>query len=302
MNYARFIHAHMGLSVLPSIMASQLGALVKKVVVVSIKHDIVGVLYIDDLDNVFTLSSKIYGKESNVVRKVEHALTYPESYLEFIVDGKVSYYDSDVHAEVLNINDAFLKTIPSLKEKYNDINPTSDFKTIISTFDELESRINDAINNLIENNNWSKPLSINDRYASNIKALQLLSHYMFAIKGQRFFMTNANSDWYNQLLSNKKPLSKYISSEELNDLIKAVSQISDVNQPKNDLIDSIAASLVLKNWDRLFKSTVFQAEDGSFKLISAEAEKISVLPASQTTKLTNQQNTGKLIITTAKKS
>lgn len=302
MNYARFIHAHMGLSVLPSIMASQLGSLVKKVVVVSIKNDVVGVLYIDDLDNVFTLSSKIYGKESNVVRKVEHALAYPESYLEFIVDGKLSYYNSDVHAEVFNINDAFLKAGLSLKEKYNDINPTSDFKTIISTFDELESRINDAINNLIENNNWSKPLSINDRYASNIKALQLLSHYMFAIKGQRFFMTNANSDWYNQLLSNKKPLSKYISSEELNDLIKAVSQISDVNQPKNDLIDSIAASLVLKNWDRLFKSTVFQAEDGSFKLISAEAEKISVLPASQTTKLTNQQNTGKLILTTTKKS
>lgn len=302
MNYARLIHAHMGLSVLPSIMASQLGTLVKKVVVVSIKNDVVGILYIDDLDNVFTLSSKIYGKESNVVRKVEHALAYPESYLEFIVDGKVSYYNSDVHAELFNINDAFLKTILSLKQKYNDMNPTSDFKTIISTFDELESYINDAINSLIENNNWSKPLTINDRYESNIKALQLLSHYMFAIKGQRFFMTNANSDWYNQLLSNKKPLSKYISSEELNDLIKAVSQISGVNQPNNNLIDSIAASFVLKNWDRLFKSTVFQSEDGSFKLISAEAEKISVLPASQTTKLTNQQITGKLILTTTKKS
>jgi len=301
MNYARFIHAHMGLSVLPSIMASQLGSLVKKVVVVSIKNDVVGVLYIDDLDNVFTLSSKIYGKESNAVRKLDHALAYPSSYLEFIVDGEVSYYEADVHAEVISIGGAFLKKIPSLKQKYNDMSPTSDFKIEISTFDELESHINNAITSLIENNNWSKPLTINDRYASNIKALQLLSHYMFAIKDQRFFMTNANSDWYNQLLSNKKPLSKYISSEELNDLLKAVSQISRINQPSDNLIDSITASFVLKNWDRLFKSTVFQAEDGSFKLISAEVEKISVLPASQTTKLTSQQSTGKLILTTTKK-
>ena len=302
MNYARFIHANMGISVLPSIMASQLGPLVKKVVVVSIKHDIAGILYIDDLNNVFTLSSKIYGKESNVVRKVEHALAYPESYLEFIVDGKISYYNSDVHAKVINIDDAFLKTIPSLKQSYNDINPKSDFKTTISTFDELESHISDAITSLIENNNWSKPLSITDRYDSNIKALQLLSHYMFAIKGQRFFMTNANSDWYNQLLSNKKPLSKYISSKELDDLTKAVSQIASINQPNNGLIDSIAASFVLKHWNTLFKSTVFQSEDGSFKLISAEAEKISVLPAYQATKLTDQQITGKLILTTTKKS
>lgn len=301
MNYARFIHAHMGASVLSSIMASQLGSVVKKVVVVSIKHDVAGILYIDDLDNVFTLSSKIYGKESNVVRKVEHALAYPESYLEFIVDGKVSYYNSDVHAEILNISGDFLKKIPSLKQKYNDMDPTSDFKTIIPTFDELESHINHAITSLIENNNWSKPLSVKDRYGSNLKALQLLSHYMFAIKDQRFFMTNANSDWYDRLLSNKKPLSKYISSEELNDLSKAVSQISSATQPNNSLIDSIAASFILKNWNRLFKSTVFQAEDGTFKLISAEVEKISVLPASQTTKLTSQQSTGKLILTTTKK-
>lgn len=302
MNYGRFIHAHMGLSVLPSIMASQLGPLVKKVVVVSIKHDIVGILYIDDLDDVFTLSSKIYGKETNNARKVSHALAYPSSYLEFIVDGKVSYYESDVHAEVITIDDAFLKMIPSLKQKYNDISTTSSLKTIISTFDELESHISDAIANLIENNNWSKQFHINDRYGSNIKALQLLSHYMFAIKGQKFFMTNANSDWYNQLLSNEKPLSKYISPKELDDLTTAVSQISSVTQPNNNLIDSIAASFVLKNWDRLFKSTVFQAEDGSFKLISAEVEKISVLPASQTTKLTSQQSTGKLILSTTKKS
>ena len=297
MNYSRQMHIYLGLSTLPMIMASELGTVIKKVATVKIKELTIGVFYIDDLDHVFTLESKVYNSDTRAIRKLNHLRNVPSSYLKFITMVPISYNEDDLHVEVTDITESLMGTILPLKQRYDDINPDSNFKSDISSFDELKEYINGAIDGLIEKNPWSKPLRPIDPSNSNVIALQLLSHYMFEFNDQKFFMTNTNSDWYNKLLLNKKVISKYILTSELDALKTATSEISNKTFIENSPTDAIAASLILNHWERLFKSSVFQAEDGSFKFISADVEDISVLPAHQTIKLTDQRSTGKLILT-----
>ena len=291
------MHIYFGLSTLPMIMASELGTVVKKVATVKIKELTIGVFYIDDLDHVFTLESKVYNSDTRAIRKLNHLRNVPSSYLKFITMVPISYNEDDLHVEITDINESLINTIEPLKQRYDDINPNTDFKSDISSFDELKKYLNSTIADLIEKNPWSKPLRPIDPFNSNVIALQLLSHYMFEFNDQKFFMTNTNSDWYNKLLLNKKVISKYILTSELDALKTATSEISNKTFIENSPTDTIAASLILNHWERLFKSSVFQAEDGSFKFISADVEDISILPAHQTIKLTDQRSTGKLILT-----
>lgn len=295
------LHQTIGDAALPLLMSSDLGPVIKKIVRITFNDTYVGCVYVDDLDQVFTLSSKIY--QINTSHNSNSAVTTVASsdfqthtlkYLKQIGYPLNFRTQNSLKVDVKDIDANLLSEIKPLEEAY-DQSTNRDLHHAFPTLVSLKQGLKEAIDTLIQENTWSTKLRIS---GSNTTAndlsftfLGLLSHYMFDYQNEQFFFTNTYTDWFVKLPKSQNSYNNSIFSNNSDAILKAEKYWSDPNPKNHHLADPIIASLILNYWTYLFEGHTFMRSDNAFKIIHADPNLLAVLPSDKTASIVSKSNT-----------
>ena len=299
----QLLHNAIGEAALPMIMASRLKTITKKIVIVR-SHDIrVGCFYVDDQDEIFTLSSKIIQSISSPTRDSAKLAKvtlsdFKSNITKYLPDiGYKSNFKSQDNFEIITetITSKTLSHIKSLDKIYNYNDDNKKLKQAFPTLESLKEGIQTAIDTLIRDNTWSDNLPIDNtgKTSTDLKIilLKLLSHYMFEYQDEQFFFTNIHTDWFVKLSTSKNSFSKSIFDKNAQEILKAEKYWSDPNPNNHHLADPIIASLILNYWSYLFEGHTFMRDDNAFKIIHAKPTQLAILPSDKTASIISKSNT-----------
>lgn len=297
------LHRTIGEAALPLLMSSDLRSVIKKIVHVSFNDTYVGCVYVDDLDQVFTLSSQLLQTNTSFSSGSNSAIS-TVSLFDFQTDTlkhlkQIGYplnfkSQNSIKVDVKNIDADLLSSIKPLEKVY-DQSINRNLHTTFPTLDSLKQGLKEAIDTLIKENTWSNKLRISgSSFTSNdlsLKFLGLLSHYMFEHHGEQFFFTNTYTDWFVKLPKSQNSYNNSIFTNNSDAILKAEKYWSDPNPNNHHLADPIIASLILNYWSYLFEGHTFMRDDNAFKIIHADVNSLAVLPSDKTSSLVSKSNT-----------
>lgn len=299
----QLLHNAIGEAALPMIMTSRLKTITKKIVIVR-SHDIrVGCFYVDDQDEIFTLSSKIiqtiFNPTTDSAKLAKVTLSdFKSNITKYLPDiGYKSNFKSQDNFEIITetITSKTLSHIKSLDKIYNYNDDNKKLKQAFPTLESLKEGIQTAIDTLIRDNTWSDNLPIDNtgKTSTDLKTilLKLLSHYMFEYQDEQFFFTNIHTDWFVKLSTSKNSFSKSIFDTNAQEILKAEKYWSDPNPNNHHLADPIIASLILNYWSYLFEGHTFMRDDNAFKIIHAKPTQLAILPSDKTASIISKSNT-----------
>lgn len=299
----QLLHNAIGEAALPMIMTSRLKTITKKIVIVR-SHDIrVGCFYVDDQDEIFTLSSKIiqtiFNPTTDSAKLAKVTLSdFKSNITKYLPDiGYKSNFKSQDNFEIITetITSKTLSHIKSLDKIYNYNDDNKKLKQAFPTLESLKEGIQTAIDTLIRDNTWSDNLPIDNTGKTStdfkIILLKLLSHYMFEYQDEQFFFTNIHTDWFVKLSTSKNSFSKSIFDTNAQEILKAEKYWSDPNPNNHHLADPIIASLILNYWSYLFEGHTFMRDDNAFKIIHAKPTQLAILPSDKTASIISKSNT-----------
>lgn len=300
---SQLLHNAIGEAALPMIMTSRLKTITKKIVIVRSQDIRVGCFYVDDQDEIFTLSSKIIQSISNPTRdsakltKVTLS-AFKSNITKYLPDiGYKSNFKSQDNFEIITetITSKTLSHIKSLDKIYNYNDDNKKLKQAFPTLESLKEGIQTAIDTLIRDNTWSHNLPIDNTGKTStdlkISLLKLLSHYMFEYQDEQFFFTNIHTDWFVKLSTSRNSFSKSIFDKNAQEILKAEKYWSDPNPNNHHLADPIIASLILNYWSYLFEGHTFMRDDNAFKIIHAKPTQLAILPSDKTASIISKSNT-----------
>lgn len=297
------LHQTIGEAALPLLMSSDLEPVIKKLVRVNVNGAYVGCVYVDDLDQVFTLSSQILqtktsfnsGSESPITTvSLSDFQTHTLKYLKQIGYPLNARSENSLKIYVNNINDDLLSGIKPLEDVYHQ-GANRNLRKAFPTLDSLKQGLKEAVDKLIQENIWSTNLRTSgSSLTSNdlsLKFLGLLSHYMFDYQNEQFFFTNTYTDWFVKLPKSQNSYNKSIFDTNSDAILKAEKYWSDPNPKNHHLADPIIASLILNYWTYLFEGHTFMRSDNAFKIIHADPNSLAVLPSDKTASIVSKSNT-----------
>lgn len=295
------LHQTFGEAALPVLMSSDLGPVIKKIVRVTFNGDYLGCVYVDDLDQVFTLSSKIYqiSTSANTSSAIATVSLYDFQtdtlkHLKQIGWSLPFKSQNSIKVDVKNIDADLLSSIKPLDDVYNQ-SINRKLHSTFPTLDSLKQGLKEAIDTLIKENTWSNKLRISgSSFTSDdlsLKFLGLLSHYMFEHHGEQFFFTNTYTDWFVKLPKSQNSYNNSIFTTNSDAILKAEKYWSDPNPNNHHLADPIIASLILNYWSYLFEGHTFMRDDNAFKIIHADVNSLAVLPSDKTSSIVSKSNT-----------
>lgn len=301
---SQLLHNAIGEAALSMIMTSRLKTITKKVVIVK-SHDIrVGCFYVDDQNNIFTLSSKllqtvIVNPDANTAKLGNVSLSdFRSNITKYLNDiGHKHNFKPQDNFQIITetITSKTLSHIKSLDKMYNYNDDNKKLKQAFPTLESLKEGVQTAIDTLIRDNTWSDNLPINntDKTSADLKTilLKLLSHYMFEYQDEQFFFTNTHTDWFVKLSTSKNSFSKSIFDTNAQEILKAEKYWSDPNPNNHHLADPIIASLILNYWSYLFEGHTFMRDDNAFKIIHAKPTQLAILPSDKTASIISKSNT-----------
>jgi len=295
------LHQTIGEAALPLLMSSDLGSVIKKIVRVNFNDTYVGCVYVDDLDQVFTLSSKVYrintSHNSNSAMATVTLSDFQTNTLKYLKQIGCSLNfrsENSLKIHVNNINDDLLSDIKPLEDVYHQ-GANRNLRNAFPTLDSLKQGLKEAVDKLIQENIWSTNLRTSGSNITpndlSLKFLGLLSHYMFDYQNEQFFFTNTYTDWFVKLPKSQNSYNKSIFSTNSDAILKAEKYWSDPNPKNHHLADPIIASLILNYWTYLFEGHTFMRSDNAFKIIHADPNLLAVLPSDKTASIVSKSNT-----------
>lgn len=297
------LHQTFGEAALPVLMSSDLGPVIKKIIRISFNDTYICSIYVDDLDQLFTLSSKIHqintsfdsGSNSattNVTLSDFQANT--QKYLKQIGYFLTFKSENNLKVHVENIDANLLSVIKPLEEVYNQ-NTNKNLHHAFPTLASLKQGLKEAIDTLIQENTWSSKLRISGSNTTSndlsFTFLSLLSHYMFEYQDEQFFFTNTHTDWFVKLPKSQNSYETSFFTNNADAILKAEKYWSDPNPKNHHLADPIIAALILNYWTYLFYGHTFMRSDNAFKIIHADPNSLVILPSDKTSSIVAQNNT-----------
>lgn len=300
---SEFLHQTIGDAALPTLMASDLQSVIKRIIRISFNGIYIGCVYVDNLDQLFTLSSKIHQINTSFGSASNSATTNvtlsdfqinTEKYLKQIGYSLNFKSKNNLKVHVENIDADLLSGIKPLEEVY-DQSTNRNLHRAFPTLASLRQGLKEAIDTLIQENTWSTKLRISGSNTTSndlsFTFLSLLSHYMFEYQDEQFFFTNTYTDWFVKLPKSQNSYNNSIFINNSDAILKAEKYWSDPNPSQHHLADPIIASLILNYWSYLFEGHTFMRDDNAFKIIHADVNSLAVLPSDKTSSIVSKSNT-----------
>ena len=285
---AMLLHKNLGGSVLSEIMRSDLKNDIKQVAIVGYNvpnFHTVGVFYVTNHDEIFTLAGKLEIERHQNTEMID-LIQNPIFYLAAI--GVNVDSPSDLKVIIKDVNAYLLENETDFVSVYNQLSTGNLLKSALPQVQQVMEQLDIAVKNLTNNIASLKNIEKDDYQSFKSTLLTLLSHYMFEINGERFFFTNPYSNWYDKL-PNSNTL--FHQSEIVTQNAKLATALQHWNETnKHSLADPIVAAFVITYWNVLFQYTVFMREDGAAKKITAESDAITILSSTTSAKFISEYN------------